>query len=459
MITSYSIKNIYSHFEYKELSKIDGEPTLDSILLLHRQVKRNAQCVATTLGGGQLGYLALVLTEEQYNGIPNAEQFVRPTNPGDFQLQVPDPNTTTSPTTRRTVTRSSTRLAANRSPSTQETTALVPTENSNASVITAAEVATQKAAHEGELKKYYECQAVEQALRTQIIEAVEADYLDALRNVNTDMINETIPEIFDYLQTNYGQVTEEEMVTKEDDLKNYAYDPKAPVDKVFTQIATFQDLCLITNNGKTDKQLCQLAYLIFHRTRTFQDSLKIWNATPTENKTFANFKAHMRKEHQSLKQVGALTVQSSALYQANMLQQVANQQSDLEQNLKATVDEQVKNSMMEALAQYSQEIFIDDNDHQEQVNNVAVPKAPSIMELFTMMSELNKKVDTLAEPKKRNLTINPRTGKPFRRYCHSCGCCDHWGKTCINKKPGHQDNATFKNRMGGSDANCLPNRE
>ena len=107
--------------------------------------------LTTTLGGGQLGYLALVLTEEQYDSIHNAEPFVRPTNPGDFQLQVPDPNTT-SPTPRRTATRSSTRLASSHPPTNQDTTALVPTDTTNATVITAAEVATQKAAHEGELK-------------------------------------------------------------------------------------------------------------------------------------------------------------------------------------------------------------------------------------------------------------------------------------------------------------------
>lgn len=61
MLNTYSIKNIHSHFEYKELTKIDGEPTLDSILLLHRQINQNAQSVPTTLGGGQLGYLGLVI--------------------------------------------------------------------------------------------------------------------------------------------------------------------------------------------------------------------------------------------------------------------------------------------------------------------------------------------------------------------------------------------------------------
>ena len=174
-------------------------------------------------------------------------------NTGDFQLQVPNPNTTTTPTARRTTPRSSARLAVTRASSTQDTTAIVTTEQATTSVITAAEVAVQKAAHDTEVKKFYECQTVEQALRTQIIEAIDADYLDALRNINTYMINELIPEIFEYLQVNYGQITAEVMVEKEYELTNYAYDPQVPVNKVFSQITTFQDLCTITNNSKTDK--------------------------------------------------------------------------------------------------------------------------------------------------------------------------------------------------------------
>ena len=86
MLTSYSVKNIYSHFEYKELQKIVGEPTLDTILLLHRQVKRNTQSVPTTLGGGQMGYLALVIAEANYNAIPASEPFERPSDSGTFLL-------------------------------------------------------------------------------------------------------------------------------------------------------------------------------------------------------------------------------------------------------------------------------------------------------------------------------------------------------------------------------------
>ena len=35
-------------------------------------------------------------------------------------------------------------------------------------------------------------------------------------------------------------------------------------------------------------------------------------------------------------------------------------------------------------------------------------------------------------------------------YCWTYGACFHSGQKCRNKANGHQDNATFQNRMGGS---------
>ena len=133
------------------------------------------------------------------------------------------------------------------------------------------------------------------------------------------MINESIPEIFIFLQETYGRITEEELVEKEDTLRQFVYDPHQPVDKVFNKITLFHDLCTITNNDKTDKQLVQIAYLIFNRTRAFVDALKKWNELSDESKTYAKFKKHMRAEHHALKRVGALTVQDSTFYQANLL--------------------------------------------------------------------------------------------------------------------------------------------
>ena len=50
-------------FYYKTLAKTLGEPNIDSIAKLYREVKRNAQKVPTTLGGGQNGYLGVVIPQ------------------------------------------------------------------------------------------------------------------------------------------------------------------------------------------------------------------------------------------------------------------------------------------------------------------------------------------------------------------------------------------------------------
>ena len=47
---------------------------------------------------------------------------------------------------------------------------------------------------------------------------------------------------------------------------------------------------------------------------------------------------------------------------------------------------------------------------------------------------------------------NP-TKKRRMYYCHTHGACYHPSPKCRNKAPGHQDNATFANRMGGSTKN------
>ena len=57
----------------------------------------------------------------------------------------------------------------------------------------------------------------------------------------------------------------------------------------------------------------------------------------------------------------------------------------------------------------------------------------------------------------QNKDLNQKTGLPWKHYCWSCGCCPHWSKNCSLKNKVHKDEASFKNRMGGSNENCLRN--
>ena len=93
MPNSYSNVDYKStHFEYKELTKIHGQPDIDSLLRIFRQLKRNAQKVQTILGGGQLGYLALVLSTASYDSITNSLPFARPVLLGTFTPSTKSPS-------------------------------------------------------------------------------------------------------------------------------------------------------------------------------------------------------------------------------------------------------------------------------------------------------------------------------------------------------------------------------
>ena len=92
MKSDYSISSYRTtHFQYQTLDKIHGKPTLDTLLHLFKQLRINAQSVPTKLGGGQLGYLALVIKPEDYEKIPNTIPFVRPTDPEVFKFNPTSP--------------------------------------------------------------------------------------------------------------------------------------------------------------------------------------------------------------------------------------------------------------------------------------------------------------------------------------------------------------------------------
>ena len=78
---------VIKKFEFKMFTKIHGKPSVKSLLQLFREVKRNSQSVRTTLGGGQHGYLALIMDPVVYNSIPTTTAFNRPKDSEPFVIQ------------------------------------------------------------------------------------------------------------------------------------------------------------------------------------------------------------------------------------------------------------------------------------------------------------------------------------------------------------------------------------
>ena len=174
-------------------------------------------------------------------------------------------------------------------------------------------------------------------------------------------------------------------------------------------------------------------------------------------------KEFMREELAALEAVGALTIQDS-LNQVEILKAIQQQQEQLTQNM----EHRMQVNLVEALAQYG---------HMEREQNTLVPVPPSTTDVNAVLTatpndiaihqalaDLTAKIEALTPSSRNNPnpngdglpTINPRTGRPYKRYCWTHGCCAHWGRHCNAKKPGHKDDATFKDRKGGSNKGCLP---
>ena len=53
------VNYVDTYFEFKELTKIHGEPTFESLKKIKDELKANASAVTSDLGGGANGHLAL----------------------------------------------------------------------------------------------------------------------------------------------------------------------------------------------------------------------------------------------------------------------------------------------------------------------------------------------------------------------------------------------------------------
>ena len=107
--------------------------------------------------------------------------------------------------------------------------------------------------------------------------------------------------------------------------------------------------------------------------------------------------------------------------------------------------------------QICQEVNDENKENNENVNSVS---NLNLDELIKAIQGLQKEVKILKSNKKNDSdnSNNNNSNKKKRRkprldtskYCWSCGAWNHISADCKNKKSGHKDEATFKNRMGGS---------
>ena len=80
------IDYISLYFKYKTPTLIRSEPTNKILKRLKLELQANASSVETDLGGGNHGYLGLVLTNAEYATISHTQPFIPPNYPAPLVI-------------------------------------------------------------------------------------------------------------------------------------------------------------------------------------------------------------------------------------------------------------------------------------------------------------------------------------------------------------------------------------
>ena len=79
------------------------------------------------------------------------------------------------------------------------------------------------------------------------------------------------------------------------------YDPNAPIETLFEQIADWVAYAELEEAPFTSKQIVDIALLCLAKTGVFNDDLKEWNQLPLLNRNWSTFRVHFAKAHREWK--------------------------------------------------------------------------------------------------------------------------------------------------------------
>ena len=111
----------------------------------------------------------------------------------------------------------------------------------------------------------------------QIINAVDSKYLKPLRDITTNKLNQSIPDILEYLFDTYRDVSPQEFLSLRRHLEMTTFDPQDPVDVVFTEIGDLAEVATAIGDPLTAVQKTKIGYVILQNTKQFSSGLKKWD--------------------------------------------------------------------------------------------------------------------------------------------------------------------------------------
>ena len=398
-----SVDDILAKFPTSKLPRINGEPNYDSITNMKSELFANAAVIPTSLGGAQLGHLGLIMQPALYQTLSDTA-FIIPSDPGP--LPVFNPNVSYTAAHRDTIIRE----------------------------------------HKEQRRLFDTITNVDLALKKQVLEAVDSVYLAEKKHRYMGFCHVSTKDLLDHLMQRYGNITS--LARKQN--KNRMEEPldtSQPIDVYFRRIDDCLQFAVDANTPFSQEQTMETVYYAVSASGLYTDGCKAWRKRVSSTKTWVAFKKFFASEYHDLREQMDMNAQQTGYHTANnvIMQPPApdgpNITEALDNLAMATVNDR---TIISQLTHANAELTATNKKLVQQMEE-AIKSIKTLME-----NDVKREKERCDRVKAYNEKFDPNG------YCWTHGykvTYDHNSCTCTSKKPGHKDNATRANIMGGSQLN------
>ena len=232
-------------FAHPTLTKIDGQPTAANVRKLKREVYANAISVKTPLGGGNHGYLGLVMPAAQYNAMPGTNLFAVPVHPGAHP--------------------------------------------GHAAAATQAQITETNRAYLADKEAAEQCNEVHSAIKQQILASVDDAFIMTLQDDELGYANVTAQELLVHLTTTYGDITPDELDKNLKSLEE-PWNPDTPIENLWKRVQDARRFATNGNDPISESTAVRLTLEVLEKSGVFGDAIRDWRKRAPAQWTLANLR-------------------------------------------------------------------------------------------------------------------------------------------------------------------------
>jgi hypothetical protein len=271
-----TVEEVMASFPHPLLPTVQGEPDYQTIHATRKFLQANSRAINNHLGGGTLGHLGLIISDDSY-------AMISPTMDEEPTLWV-------------------TPHAPGRTPATTDGTA--------------AQISAARHIWEEDVHTYRTCTSVQQALKKQIISVFEPMYLEILNDNMVGYANISARGMLDHLFDTYGNITAVDLEINFEHMRR-AWDPQQPVETLFKQIQDCADYYEAGGVLVGHPQQINVGYAKIFATGHFMSAFRRWNEKPTAKKSWTQLKSHFAAAHRQHKQMQGESAATAGYHSEN----------------------------------------------------------------------------------------------------------------------------------------------